>query len=141
MEIPLPFSASRGAMLPTIVTSRPSRIHTVPRPITIVQCQRDHGSRSSRAGTEVSIVFVSVVVAALMREPPFHAEQYPVLRTHKRVGRVATSGDHVARVVPQSDWRYMIAGVSGPRPEPVAGARRRGRAPARPPRRRRPPRR
>ncbi len=48
---PLPGSERRPAMLPTIVTSRPSRIHTVPRPITTVQCQRDHGRRSRRAGT------------------------------------------------------------------------------------------
>jgi hypothetical protein len=43
-------------MLPTIVTSRPSMIQTVPRPITIIQCQRDQGSRSSRAGTFVVTV-------------------------------------------------------------------------------------
>ena len=46
-------------MLPTIVTSSPSRIQTVPSPITIIQWKRDHGSRSSRAGTSVSIVAVS----------------------------------------------------------------------------------
>ncbi len=40
---------------PTMVTSSPSRIHTVPRPITIIQCQRDHGSRSRRAGMSVVI--------------------------------------------------------------------------------------
>ena len=37
-------------MLPTIVTSSPSRIQTVPRPITIIQWKRDHGSRSRRDG-------------------------------------------------------------------------------------------
>ena len=37
-------------MLPTIVTSSPSRIQTVPRPITTSQWNRDHGRRSSRAG-------------------------------------------------------------------------------------------
>src|SRR5215469_10682603 len=40
-------------MLPTIVTSRPSSIQTVPSPITIIQCHRDQGSRSRRAGTLV----------------------------------------------------------------------------------------
>src|SRR4051812_1310188 len=44
---------------PTIVTSRPSRIHTVPRPITISQCQRTQGSLSIRAGMSVSIRPVS----------------------------------------------------------------------------------
>src|SRR4051812_49060577 len=39
MGSPLPGSESRLAMLPTTVTSRPSRIHTVPRPTTTIQCQ------------------------------------------------------------------------------------------------------
>ena len=43
-------------MLPTIVTSSPSRIQTVPRPITTIQWKRDQGRRSSRAGIWVSIV-------------------------------------------------------------------------------------
>src|SRR3954466_6818602 len=93
------------------------------------------------AGTVVSMVFVSVVVTALMVDPPFHAEQYPVLPTHKRGGRGSTAGDHVARVVPQRDRRNMIARVSGPRPEPGAGAHRPRREAAPPPRRRRPRRR
>jgi hypothetical protein len=54
--MPLPFSVSRSAMLPTIVTSSPSRIQTVPRPITIIQWNRDHGNLSRRDGTLVSIV-------------------------------------------------------------------------------------
>ena len=53
---PLSSSVSRAAIEPTIVTSRPSRIHTVPRPITTIQWKRDHGSRSSRAGIFVSMV-------------------------------------------------------------------------------------
>ena len=53
---PEPFSDSRGAMLPTMVTSSPSRIHTVPSPMTMVQCQRDQGSRSRRAGMAVSSI-------------------------------------------------------------------------------------
>jgi hypothetical protein len=43
-------------MAPTMVTSSPSRIQTVPRPITTIQCQRDQGSRSSRPGILVSMV-------------------------------------------------------------------------------------
>jgi hypothetical protein len=34
--MPLPFSVSRSAMLSTIVTASPSRIQTVPRPITTI---------------------------------------------------------------------------------------------------------
>jgi hypothetical protein len=54
--MPLPASVRRSPTLPTIVTSRPSRIQTVPSPITTIQWKRDHGSRSSRDGTLVSIV-------------------------------------------------------------------------------------
>ena len=43
-------------MAPTMVTSSPSRIQTVPSPITTSQCQRDQGSRSSRPGIRVSMV-------------------------------------------------------------------------------------
>jgi hypothetical protein len=43
-------------MVPTMVTSSPSRIHTAPRPTTTSQCHRAHGSRSIRAGMFVSIV-------------------------------------------------------------------------------------
>src|SRR5690606_23005764 len=51
--MPLPSSVSRAAMDPTMVTSSPSRIHTVPSPTTIIQWKRDHGSRSMRAGIRV----------------------------------------------------------------------------------------
>ena len=54
--IPEPSSVRRLAIVPTIVTSSPSRIHTAPRPMTTSQCQRAHGSRSIRAGMFVSIV-------------------------------------------------------------------------------------
>ena len=56
MLIPLPLAEIAPAIEPTIVTSRPSRIHTVPSPTRIFQCHRDHGSRSNRAGMLVSIV-------------------------------------------------------------------------------------
>src|SRR4051812_22034592 len=58
---PLPRSVRREATEPTIVTSRPSRIHTVPRPKTILQWNRDHGRRSRRAGTAVRTVRSSPV--------------------------------------------------------------------------------
>ena len=54
--MPEPFSVSREEIVPTIVTSRPSRIHTVPSPTSTIQCQRAHGSRSSRAGIRVSMM-------------------------------------------------------------------------------------
>src|SRR5581483_1680445 len=43
-------SVSTAPSAPTIVTSRPSRIHVTPKAVTTSQCQRDHGSRSSRWG-------------------------------------------------------------------------------------------
>src|ERR671915_230732 len=66
--MPLPSSVRRAAIEPTIVTSRPSRIQTVPRPITTSQWKRDHGSRSKRAGTRVSTVpswALSLAIAAM----------------------------------------------------------------------------
>ena len=44
-------------MAPTMVTSSPSRIHTVPRPTTTSQWNFDQGRRSIRAGMVVRIVF------------------------------------------------------------------------------------
>ena len=55
---PDPGSTSRAASEPMSVTSRPSRIHTVPRPTMTFQWIPDQGSRSIRAGTLVSIVFM-----------------------------------------------------------------------------------
>ena len=66
MEIPEPFSVSREEIVPTIVTSSPSRIHTVPRPISTIQCQRAHGSRSSRAGIFVSMIRPSAAMSVAM---------------------------------------------------------------------------
>ena len=51
-----PARSGAAAIAPTIVTSSPSRIQTVPSPITIRQWKRDHGSRSSRAGMFVRIL-------------------------------------------------------------------------------------
>jgi len=64
--MPLPFAEIAPAIDPTIVTSRPSRIHTVPSPTRIFQCQRDQGRRSSRAGMLVSIVPISPGVDAVV---------------------------------------------------------------------------
>ena len=55
---------------PTMVTSSPSRIHTVPRPITIIQCHRAQGSRSSRAGMSVVIWPVSTPLAMCPPDRP-----------------------------------------------------------------------
>ena len=55
IAMPEPPSVSRSPIEPTIVTSSPSRIHTVPSPMTTIQCQRAHGSRSSRPGMFVVI--------------------------------------------------------------------------------------
>src|SRR4051812_4864256 len=57
---------------PTIVTSRPSRIQTVPSPITMTQCHRAQGSRSSLAGMSVLIWPVSTLLA--MAPPPCGCE-------------------------------------------------------------------
>src|SRR6202042_693237 len=56
MLMPLPLAEIAPAIEPTIVTSRPSRIQTVPSPTRIRQCQLAHGSLSKRAGMLVSIV-------------------------------------------------------------------------------------
>src|SRR5215216_7639080 len=53
---PLPSSVRRPPMAPTIVTARPSRIQTVPSPITTIQCHLDQGNRSILAGIWVSMV-------------------------------------------------------------------------------------
>ena len=63
---PRPVSAGLRAsdIEPTMVTSSPSRIHTVPSPTTIIQCQRAHGSRSIRAGMSVVMRPVSTDIVA-----------------------------------------------------------------------------
>src|SRR3954468_21515247 len=50
------FSDRREAIAPTIVTSSPSRIQTVPSPTMTSQCQLLQGSRSMRAGILVLTV-------------------------------------------------------------------------------------
>ncbi len=79
---PLPGSDNLPAMLPTTVTSRPSRIHTVPRPMTIVQCQRDQGRRSSRAGMSVVRVRPVPASAVLMGAPSTSKDGIPGALAH-----------------------------------------------------------
>src|SRR4051812_33059163 len=68
---------------PTIVTSSPSRIHTVPRPTTIIQCQRAQGRRSNRAGMSVVICPVSTPLVMLPpREGLCRERRTPALRWH-----------------------------------------------------------
>lgn len=77
MLMPLPDLVSWLPMVPTTVTSKPSRIQTVPRPKTTNQWNRDHGSRSRRAGMFVLIVPVCTPVLI----QPF---QLPGCRTMNR---------------------------------------------------------
>src|SRR5215217_4928128 len=67
---PAPSSVRRPPMAPTIVTARPSRIQTVPSPMMTIQCQRDHGKRSRRAGIWVSIVRRGAAASAAISSPP-----------------------------------------------------------------------
>ena len=68
--IPEPSSVRREEIVPTIVTSRPSRIQTVPSPTSTIQCQRAHGNRSSRAGILVSMIRPSAGRLCSHRPPP-----------------------------------------------------------------------
>ena len=86
MSIPEPLAEIAPAIEPTIVTSSPSRIQTVPRPIRIFQCQCDQGSRSSRAGMSVSIV---PRVSVLTRRCAHRFDGLPgrPARNQRRIGR------------------------------------------------------
>src|SRR5690349_7047328 len=67
MSMP-PFSVIRAATEPTMVTSRPSRIHTLPRPTTTIQWNFAQGRRSSRAG--ILVVMVPVCTSLLTAGSP-----------------------------------------------------------------------
>jgi len=97
MLMPLPFAEVAPAIDPTIVTSRPSRIHTVPSPTRIFQCQRDQGRRSSRAGMLVSIVPSYVSVAA----PRHHLKSFCAMRPAS--GKIAFAGGTFDRAAHQRD--------------------------------------
>src|SRR6476659_775368 len=72
MPRPVPGGFRASDIEPTIVTSRPSRIHTVPRPTTTSQWKRAQGNRSSRAGMSVVILPSSTPDAIA---PPCHTPQ------------------------------------------------------------------
>ena len=59
MPTPAPGWPTRPVIELTMLTSRPSRIQTVPSPMMIFQCHADHGRRSRRDGILVRIVPVS----------------------------------------------------------------------------------
>src|SRR3954469_1370547 len=65
MPRPVVGSFSASDIDPTIVTSSPSRIQTVPSPRRTSQCHLAHGSRYSRAGTLVLIVSLFPLVLAV----------------------------------------------------------------------------
>src|SRR3954469_3065726 len=94
--MPEPFSDRRGPMAPPIVTARPPRIQTVPTATLTIQCQRDQGRRSSRAGMLVSIVrSVAASESAIWVPSPQRSE---ILRlSFARVQRAKTrsGGDRV----------------------------------------------
>src|SRR5687768_12757846 len=77
MPRPVFGSASASDIDPTIVTSSPSRIHTVPRPITTSQWNLDQGSRSSRAG--MSVVIRPVSTPMIEGVPPYHRTKPQIL--------------------------------------------------------------
>src|SRR6478735_7008228 len=86
--MPSPVSADFRAsdIDPTMVTSSPSRIHTVPRPITTIQCHRAHGSRSNRAGMSVVMRPVSmssdVETGRIITDIPARLDRLPGARWH-----------------------------------------------------------
>src|SRR5215207_3356075 len=96
------FSDSREAIAPTIVTSRPSRIQTVPSPSTTSQCQPLHGSRSMRAGMRV--LKVSAMAA------PFPTRRAVKQPSHGWMRRVALV------------LALLAAGCGGSDPQPRAKA-------------------
>src|SRR5678816_114744 len=57
-------------MEPTIVTSSPSSTQATPSAITTRQCQGDHGSRSSRAGTVLYVTTESTIAEQARRASP-----------------------------------------------------------------------
>src|SRR4051794_1024292 len=113
MASPLPFSVSRPAIDPTIVTSSPSRIQTVPRPMTTSQCQRAHGRRSMRAGIFVSIVRSSTSVA--MSPPVLLGWTRPRATPSARTGPTTHE--------PRPGERPLLAGPAAPAGPAVPGPR------------------
>src|SRR5215204_3948721 len=63
-------SASLPAMLPTMVTSSPSRIQVMPRATTTSQCHLAHGSRSNLDGIRLSTAPCAAVAPLLTHASP-----------------------------------------------------------------------
>src|SRR5687767_13297556 len=80
-------SVSTAATLPTIVTSKPSRIHVIPKAKITSQCQRLNGSRSILAGTWLSTVCVtappSLNLSYLLLQSPSQKRGSPPDATHR----------------------------------------------------------
>src|SRR4051812_17087509 len=85
MSMPLPVSDSRDAIEPTIVTSSPSRIQTVPSPTTTRQWNFAQGSRSSRAG--IFVVIVPVDASMQRRYCRIRAPVITLASPHARLPR------------------------------------------------------
>src|SRR5215207_3812655 len=70
-------SVSLPAMLPTIVTSSPSRTQVTPRAKTTSQCHRLHGHRSILAGILVSTAWVAATPLLTPRLLSVHPDVLP----------------------------------------------------------------
>src|SRR5689334_12778955 len=93
---PEPSGLSASDNEPTMVTSMPSRIHTVPRPRTITQCHLAQGNRSIRAGMSVVIlpVCTPLDMRASSRAPPLapRKDPYPARRVIMHTNRSERRG-------------------------------------------------
>src|SRR5918997_3687328 len=110
---PSPDSASVHllAMLPTTVTSSPSRIQVIPNAMTTNQCHRAHGNRSILAGTRLSTVPLAppavptLPYCLLSVRPPQPPDRYarsptedPLSPFHKPLNHLAASVNLEAQV-------------------------------------------
>src|SRR3954452_25076578 len=121
MEMPEPCSVRRLAIVPTIVTSRPSSTHTAPRPMTTSQCQRDHGRRSIRDGMSVSMVRSSTG-PAIRASSRSTVVMYPTLDSLQTGPGTGTGvSDHTTPPDPTSDPDMAPGDEAPPRTE-AAGA-------------------
>src|SRR6201999_614581 len=126
--LPLPCSVRRDDTLPTIVTSRPSRIQTPPRPTTTRQWNRDHGSRPRRAGT--CVVMVPIWAPALMLLRSGQTRGVPTAipsESDDRSGRIIAAGAgqialHPRDVMPIVELPFNAAVETG-LPEPQSSVK------------------
>ena len=120
--------------MPTIVTSRPSRIQTAPSPTTTSQCQRAQGSRSMRAGMFVSMVRSSTGPDAMATSCQLTHRRTPAVHETGANGsgsRRRAVASRPARSHRFAAWRRRTLALLA-----LAGARRRWRRRARPGRQR-----